>query len=104
MGRDQARSKVAEAGITADTVTDDQLKTLRRLINKHLKASGIYNGTARLRRARKDMKFIEMQTNQWECREAVSFNRDGFIGIAGWADKRNVRPLVEAVAEWAALH
>jgi len=104
MGRDQARSKVAEAGITADTVTDDQLKTLRRLINKHLKASGIYSGTARLRRARKDMKFIEMQTNQWECREAVSFNRDGFIGIAGWADKRNVRPLVEAVAEWAALH
>ena len=104
MDRDQARAKVAEAGITTDNVTDDQLRALRFLINKRLKSSGIYNGTARLRRPGGDLMFIEMRTEQWERREAVSFNRDGFIGIAGWADKDNVRPLIDAVAEWASLH
>lgn len=34
-------------------------------------------------------------------REAVSFNADGFIGIAGWADDTNVQPFLRALMRWA---
>jgi hypothetical protein len=71
------------------------------VISKHLRRSGIYRGTARLARAKKDLKFIEMRTDQWDRREAVSFNRDGFIGVAGWADNNNVKPLLDALVEWS---
>lgn len=101
MNRDAVREQLAKAKITTDNVTESELKALRKIINKHLKSSGIYGGTAKLRRAKKDLKFIEMQTNQWENREAVSFNRDGFIGIAGWADNDNVQPLLSALLEWS---
>lgn len=99
--RDEVREILREEGIHPSTVTVEQLKRLRLIIAKHLKDSGIYNGTARLRRARKDLKYIEMQTEMWENREAVSFNDDGFIGVAGWADKRHVKPLLSALVEWA---
>lgn len=33
-------------------------------------------------------------------REAISFNDDGFIGIAGWADSKNVRPFLVAFGQW----
>ena len=33
-------------------------------------------------------------------REAISFNEDGFIGIAGWADDTNVQPFLRAFHKW----
>ena len=33
-------------------------------------------------------------------REAISFNKDGFIGFAGWAGDSNVKPICEAFLEW----
>ncbi len=101
MTRDSVREVLAKAGIKTESVTNGELKRLRRIISKHLRRSGIYHGTARLARARKDLKFICMKTEQWDSREAVSFNRDGFIGIAGWADDGNVKPLLNALVEWA---
>lgn len=100
MTRDKVRKGLRSAGITCENVTNEELKRLRRIISKHLRRSKIYNGSARLARAKKDLKFIEMKTDRWDRREAVSFNRDGFIGIAGWADNRNVNPLLDALIEW----
>lgn len=100
MNRDAVRNRLAKEGITTENVTVDEIKSLRVIINKHLKRSGIYNGTAKLCRSKKDVRFLEMKTDQWESREAVSFNRDGFIGIAGWADNNNVQPLLSALLEW----
>lgn len=102
MNRDQVREGLSNAGISCENITEAQLKSLRRILSKHLRRSGIYRGTARLARAHKDLKFIEMKTEQWDRREAISFNRDGFIGFAGWADDSNVKPVLDAVIEWAA--
>ena len=33
-------------------------------------------------------------------REAISFNRDGFIGFAGWASSGNSEPFTEAFKHW----
>lgn len=73
---------------------------LRHRIANSLKLSGIYDGSAKLTRAKKDSRFIEIKTDQWDRREAVSFNPDGFIGIAGWADNTNVRPILDALIAW----
>ena len=33
-------------------------------------------------------------------RECISFNKDGFIGFAGWADDGNSNPIRRAFLEW----
>ena len=40
--------------------------------------------------------FIRVDSHYFEGREAISFNRDGFIGFAGWADDTNIKPFVLA--------
>jgi hypothetical protein len=111
LNRDQMREILAKKGITND-VTIDQIKLLRRIINKHLKKSGIYNGTARLFRQNwykcepkhdPSWRYLTMNTEQWKKREAVSFNRDGFIGVAGWASDTNAAPIISAMIEWSDL-
>lgn len=102
MNRCEVREKLSNAGININSITDQDLLLLRRILSKHLRRSGIYYGTAKLVRIKKDLGFIEMKTEEWSCREAISFNRDGFIGIAGWADKDNVKPIIEAMIEWCA--
>jgi hypothetical protein len=44
-----------------------------------------------------------MKTNNWDKRECVSFNTDGFIGFAGWADNNNIIPILNAVGLWVDL-
>lgn len=36
----------------------------------------------------------------FDRREAISFNPDGFISFAGWADNSNVKPFIEAFSDW----
>lgn len=33
-------------------------------------------------------------------REIISFNEDGFIGFAGWADQGNTNPILRAFLKW----
>lgn len=33
-------------------------------------------------------------------REAISFNKDGFIAFAGWSDSTNIQPFKDAFKEW----
>lgn len=44
--------------------------------------------------------FLRVDGRYWDGREAVSFNGDGFIGIAGWADDSNVQPFLRALMRW----
>ena len=36
----------------------------------------------------------------FEKREGITFNTDGFIGLAGWADDTNVKPFVSTLIKW----
>lgn len=45
--------------------------------------------------------FIRVDVECQKGREAISFNRDGFIGFAGWADDTNVQPFLRAFVRWA---
>ena len=94
----EARNKIAEAGITKDNVTPEQLESLRQCIDRRMAQSGNYNGTYRM--DAKSSKFMTCSTEQWEGREAVSFNRDDFIGFAGWSDSNNIKPILQGVGDW----
>lgn len=100
LNRDQVRQILVSAGINSETVTDSQITELRQIMNRHFRDAGIYNGTACLASAKSDLKFLDMKTSDWDRREAVSFNADGFIGIAGWASDQNVQPILTALVEW----
>ena len=100
MNRDEAREVIKHNGITCKNVTLWSIARLRKILKIHLCQSGIYDGSAKLEMQNK-VKFIEMKTNRWNNRECVSFNDDGFVGIAGWADDNNVKPIIIALIEWA---
>ncbi len=95
---DHARQLIAEKGITSDNVTHDQLLQLHRLIDQEMKNSGSYNGKYGMNPTVN--KYMTCHSDRWNEREAVSFNPDGFIGFAGWADSKNTRPILDAVEKW----
>ncbi|CAL9991368.1 hypothetical protein VPHD81_0112 [Vibrio phage D81] len=99
LNRDKVREAIAKAGITTDNVTLGQLESLYNHIDKAMRESDCYDGTMRMNN-RKDVMYMTCRTNEWESREAVSFNRDGFIGFAGWADDNNVQPILRGVMRW----
>lgn len=100
--RDYVRSALESRGICQDTITPEQIKKLRRILNARLKQSGIFNGTAKLTPLQKTDGFytITMRTDQWPARDAISFE-DGFVRIADWADSVNAAPILESLLEWA---
>ena len=98
---DDARKVIAAAGITKDNVTVEQLQKLRLCINARMIHSRNYNGTYRM--DKEVSLFMTCRTEQWEGREAVSFNRDGFIGFAGWSDSNNIKPILQGVGDWLVM-
>ena len=44
--------------------------------------------------------YIKVLCDNYAVREGISFNKDGFIGFAGWSDSTNVRPFLDAFEEW----
>lgn len=43
---------------------------------------------------------INEEFYHFENREAITFNKDGFIGFAGWADRTNIVPIITAFNKW----
>lgn len=100
--RDMVRKAIASAGITVKNVTVEQLSELHSHLNVAMRKSDCYDGTMRMN-VDSDIKslwFMTCRTNEWDSREAISFNRDGFIGFAGWADDDNVQPILNGVTSW----
>ena len=43
---------------------------------------------------------LYINSHYFTQREAISFNEDGYIGFAGWADQGNTNPLLRAFLRW----
>lgn len=43
---------------------------------------------------------FDLAAENIERRECISFNADGWIGFAGWADQGNTNPILRAFIEW----
>lgn len=94
--RNAARAAFHDAGLTYAILTPDNLRDLRRCIDQKLRASGLIKNTFRMRKT----KELRCRSFYFDDREAVTFNRDGFIGFAGWAGNENVQPILEGFIEW----
>lgn len=106
--RDQARAAFNAAGLAYGVLTPVNVRRLRAHINYRMKKSGLIKGTYRChqrgtisKNSRGDVyAIIECKAYYFDRREAVTFNSDGFIGLAGWADNENVQPVLAGFIEW----
>lgn len=109
---DEARDYFKAKGLTYGDITEGDILVLTILLQKELKKSNRINETSvNMTLSQKvDMKladdgtliscFFHMSAHYFTDREAISFNRDGFIGFAGWADVGNKNPLLRAFLAW----
>lgn len=109
----EAREYFKSKGLTYDDITEGELLVLVMLLNKELKAAvkdcETSVGSMHLSK-RMDIKkktngsiiscYLYLNSHYFTQREAISFNTDGFIGFAGWADQGNTNPLLRAFLKW----
>ncbi len=103
MTTDEARELAAKANITVENVTMKQLMELHDILLEKLENSECFRGTFEMNPLELDHNrmFLTCKSDYFDNREAVSFNRDGFIGFAGWASSKNIAPILEGFVEWA---
>lgn len=110
---DEARAYFKNKGLTYDSITEGDILILSMMIEKELKKSNKNGETSveTMTLSKKiDLKkksnghitscFLYLNSHYFERREAISFNQDGFIGFAGWADQGNTNPLLRAFLSW----
>lgn len=110
---DEARAYFASKGFTYDDITEGDILSLVLLLNKHIKIAN-KNGETSTNTMRLSEKieikkktngsivecYLFMNSHYFTRRECISFNTDGFIGFAGWADRGNTNPILRAFIEW----
>ena len=112
--RERARERYAGLGIKDyGDIYEGDIEILYMILNRHLKAWTKTLGCSmptmhmsklvKIRKCRNGIikeAYLFVNSFYWTQREAISFNKSGFIGLAGWASDRNVKPICDAFLEW----
>lgn len=110
---EEARDYFREKGLTYHDITEGDILALVLMLNQEIKKATkdreMSTSTMHLSR-RVDMKkrtngtietcFLYLNSHYFTQMECISFNRDGFIGFAGWADQGNTNPILRAFLRW----
>lgn len=109
---DEARAYFKDKGLKYKDITGAEILALIFILSRELKWSnkvGETSSTMRLSH-KIDIKyrsngslsscFLYMNSDYFTRRECISFNTDGFIGFAGWADQANLNPIHRAFLRW----
>lgn len=110
MTKEMARQHFAAAGLTYVDITSGEILALVLMLNKRLKSFKKEN-CCNMRLSDKMIvkyrsngtivkAFLFVNSDHFTRRECISFNVDGFIGFAGWADGQHAAPILEAFVEW----
>lgn len=110
---DEARAYFKSKGLTYADITGGDILTLVMMLNQEIKQSNKTGETSvnTMRLSKKiDTKykpngtikscFLYMNSNYFTRRECISFNKNGFIRFAGWADSQNLNPIMRAFLRW----
>ncbi len=124
MINDEARAYFKSKGLDYSILSQKNRELLREFVRKELKTyrNGQFRMNIKRQNKSKDLRIdengitffgirakgfntmaIKGETKEFvhfDDREAISFNRDGFIGFAGWADSKNVQPFLSAFCKW----
>ena len=105
---DELRARFRET-VRYDMLERSDIRALCTVLNTMLTVHEIAGGmsmavsSAKVKRdaeGRLRAAFVRVDGPYFEDREAISFNADGFVGIAGWADSRNSAPFLRAFEAW----
>ena len=109
----EARQYFRDKGLSYHDITEGDILSLLMLLNREIKKSnkaGETSVSTMHMSSKIDMKkrtngtiikcFLYINSHYFTQREAISFDEDGFIGFAGWADQRNTNPLLRAFLRW----
>lgn len=107
------REYFKDKGLSYSDITEGDICTLVMLLNKHVKQAAKKGemSTTTMRMSQKIKSKFTTNGKMVECylfinshyfiqRECISFNNNGFIGFAGWADDTNLAPIIAAFIEW----
>lgn len=110
---EEARQYFADKGLAYSDITEGDILVLVGNLNKEIKKSNKAGETSvdTMHLSKKvTMKknrdgsiincYLYMNSHYFTQREAISFNADGFIGFAGWADQGNTNPILRAFLSW----
>ena len=109
----EARQYFRDKGLSYHDITEGDILSLLMLLNREIKKSnkaGETSVSTMHMSSKIGMKkrtngtiikcFLYVNSHYFTRREAISFNEDGFIGFAGWADQGNINPLLRAFLRW----
>ena len=110
---DEARKHFADCGLSYSDITEGDILALVMMLNAEIKKSNKRGETSvnTISLSKKiDISkntngsisscYLYLNSHYFKRREAISFNKDGFIGFAGWADDGNLNPLKRAFLAW----
>lgn len=111
-GSNEARKYFAEKGLSYADITSGEICALVLLLNRHLKIANAKHITSVDMHMSEKISckyksngtlsegFLFINSHYFTQREAISFNKDGFIGFCGWASESNTSVFVGAFKEW----
>lgn len=110
---EEARQYFRDKGLSYHDITEGDILSLLMLLNREIKKSNKAGETSVSTMHMSSKIYMKKRTNgtiikcflyinshYFTQREAISFNQDGFIGFAGWADQDNTNPLLRAFLRW----
>ena len=113
MTNDEARQYFVDCGLSYDDIYEGDILVLVMLLNREIKRgnkredadiTSMYLSKNMILKKRPGGKLREcylfMGSHYFKQRECISFNKDGFIGFAGWASSFNTEPILRAFIEW----
>lgn len=110
---EEARAYFKNKGLTYDDIKEGDIGALMILLGQEYKKSNAawetsvntmylskkvdakYKGDGSIIKC-----FLYTNSHYFTRRECISFNEDGFIGFAGWADDGNTNPIKRAFMRW----
>ena len=109
---DEAREKFKSMGLSYEILDESRIRLLYKMVKTELKIFK-KEDDAKMNMTRSDKldmrvtndgefiyAFMYVNGGYFKRREAISFNKDGFIGFAGWASSKNTQPFVRAFMKW----
>jgi hypothetical protein len=120
LNRDEARDYFKNKGLSYTDVTEEDIRDLVQFLSEELKEY-VKNGGEHAKtmdmKARKPLvkhvkilkrtslqyAYLKVKGSYFDSREAISFNKDGFIGFGGELDDKNVQPILKAFCRWCDL-
>ena len=110
---EEARQYFRDKGLSYHDITEGDILSLLMLLNREIKKSNKAGETSVSTIHMSSKIYMKKRTNgtiikcflyinshYFTRREAISFNEDGYIGFAGWADQGNTNPLLRAFLRW----